>query len=111
MAPCYDVLERDMPTEEDVINALRKCHDPELGLSIVDLGLIYGVEIEDEKVKVDMTLTAPGCPLQAMIAQDAHSKVLALEGVREVEVNLVFEPKWTPDRMSPEAKRMLGWER
>ncbi len=100
----------EMVTEEEVMDALRTCYDPEIGLSIVDLGLVYRVEIDGEKVKVDMTLTAPGCPLQAMIAQDAHAKILALSGVKEAEINLVWDPPWTPDRLSPEAKKYLGLE-
>ena len=94
---------------EDVLNALREVYDPELPFNVVDLGLIYGVEVNGSKVKVKMTLTAIGCPLGGylldMVEEVIKEKV---PGVEEVEVELVFDPPWTPDRMNPEVRRLLG---
>lgn len=94
---------------EDVMNALREVYDPEIPFNVVDLGLIYGVEVNGNKVKVRMTLTAIGCPLSyylvGMVEEVIKEKV---PGVEEVEVELVFDPPWTPDRMAPEARRLLG---
>jgi len=95
-------------TEEQVLEALREVFDPHLALSIVDLGLVYDVKVEGDKVTVEMTLTAPGCPMAALITEEARSKVASLEGVKEAAVNLVFDPPWTPDRLSPEGKKQLG---
>jgi len=92
-----------------VINALREVYDPELPFNVVDLGLVYGVEVNGSKVKVRMTLTAIGCPLASylidMVEEVIKEKV---PGVEEVEVELVFDPPWTPDRMAPEVRRLLG---
>lgn len=98
------------PTTEDVLAVLRdKVIDPELGMNIVDLGLVYDVEVGEGRISVDMTLTTPGCPLAGTIAAQAEQALReAFEGY-EVNVNLVFDPPWTPDRMSEEAKRALGF--
>ncbi len=92
-----------------MINALREVYDPELPFNVVDLGLVYGVEVNGSKVKVRMTLTAIGCPLASylidMVEEVIKEKV---PGVEEVEVELVFDPPWTPDRMAPEVRRLLG---
>lgn len=98
-----------MVDKERVMDALRDVYDPEIPVSVVDLGLIYKVEIEDSKVDVAMTMTAVGCPMHAYIAQEVRQKLLALEGVEEVTVNIVWEPKWTPEMMSDEAKKKLGF--
>ena len=90
------------------MEALKTCLDPELGISIVDLGLIYGVRVEGDKAKIKMTLTTPGCPLVNMINADVEEKVRKVEGIKEVEVELVWEPRWTPDRISEEGKKALG---
>ncbi|MFB0545540.1 MAG: metal-sulfur cluster assembly factor [Anaerolineae bacterium] len=97
-----------MVTKEDVLNALREVYDPELPLNVVDLGLIYGVEVEGGKVHVRMTMTIPGCPMHSFMTQEAHHRIASLEGVEEVNIELVWEPRWTPERMSDEAKRKLG---
>lgn len=100
-----------MLTEKDVMDKLREVPDPELGISVVDLGLIYGVEIEkDGLVTVNMTLTTIGCPLFSLIAEPIKEKVGKLEGVKEVLVNLSFDPPWTPEMMSEEAKIHLGFD-
>ncbi len=95
-------------TEEQVLDALKDCYDPHLAVSVVDLGLIYGVKIDGERVEVDMTLTAPGCPMAALISEDVQSRIAKIEGVKEAKVNVVFDPPWTPERLSPEAKKLLG---
>jgi FeS assembly SUF system protein len=97
-----------MVTKEQVIEALKECYDPEIPVNVVDLGLIYDVSIEGEGiVHIKMTLTMPGCPMGAFIAQDVKNHVLQVKGVRDVEVELVFEPPWTPERMTEEAKKQL----
>ena len=90
---------------------LRNCYDPEIPIvSLVDLGLIYGIHVDqDNNVTVDMTLTAQGCPAHQMISQDAEMKIRQLSDVKDVNVNVVWEPAWTPDRMSDTAKKALGW--
>lgn len=98
-----------MVTQDDVMNVLRQCYDPEIPVNVVDLGLIYGVSIEDKKVDVDMTLTAPGCPMHSLIARDIKQKIETLPDVEEVTVKVVWDPPWTPDRMSDEAKKILGF--
>lgn len=95
--------------EERVIEALKTVHDPEIPLNIYDLGLIYGVAIDDEaNVEIEMTLTAPGCPVAGMIVREVASVVGALDGVRESHVKLTWSPPWTKDRMSDEAMLELG---
>ena len=93
----------------DIVNALHTVEDPELGMDIVELGLFYDVEIDGPKVKVIHTLTSMGCPAGPMIQEDIHNAVAALPGVGDVEVELTFDPPWTPDRMSDDAKFILGF--
>lgn len=97
-----------MVTEKDVLEALKGCHDPEIPVSVVDLGLVYGIDISNGEVHVKMTLTDPGCPMHSEISEDARSRIEALEGVEKAEIEIVWEPLWTPERMSPEAKKKLG---
>jgi len=99
-----------MITEEQVMDALREVYDPELGLNIVDLGLVYGVDIADNQVNVTMTLTTPGCPLHNTMAQGAEIAVRRLPGVQSATVRVVWDPPWTPERMSEEARQQLGWQ-
>jgi metal-sulfur cluster biosynthetic enzyme len=98
-----------MPSREEIIEALRGVEDPELGMDIVDLGLMYDVEVEGPKVKVIHSLTSMGCPAGPMIQEDIHDTVAALEGVDAVEVELTWDPPWTPERMSDDAKFILGF--
>jgi len=98
-----------MPTREDVIEALHAVEDPELGMDIVDLGLLYDVEIDGSKVKVIHSLTSMGCPAGPMIQEDIQNVAAAVEGVDEVEIELTWEPPWTPDKMSDDAKFILGF--
>lgn len=98
-----------MVEKEEVMKALKNCYDPEIPINIVDLGLIYDVQIRDDKVHVKMTLTAPGCPMHSFIAQDVKQQLEKINGVKEAVVEIVWEPPWTPDRMSQEAKKQLGF--
>lgn len=95
---------------ERVIELLRTVYDPEIPVNIYDLGLIYRVEINDEAdwLQVDMTLTAPNCPAADFIVEDVRQKLESIENFKHVDVNLVFEPEWTKEMMSEEAKLELG---
>jgi metal-sulfur cluster biosynthetic enzyme len=97
-----------MVTKEQVYEALHECYGPEIPVNIVDLGLVYDVDVNDDVVAVKMTLTAPGCGMGTMIAADAREKILALEGVHDATVDLVWDPPWDPSRISDEAKQRLG---
>jgi metal-sulfur cluster biosynthetic enzyme len=98
-----------MATREEVVEALRQVEDPELGMDIVDLGLMYDVELENGNVKVIHTLTSMGCPVGPMIQQQIDEVVRALPGVDDVEVELTWDPPWTPEKMSEDAKFILGF--
>ena len=99
-----------MVTPEIVRKALRQVKDPELGLNIIDIGLIYDVTvIGDGDVNVKMTLTSPGCPAGAEIMEDAKRVVEALEGVASANIELVWEPYWTPEKMDPRVKAFMGF--
>lgn len=99
-----------MVTREQVDSVLRHCFDPEIPVNVLDLGLIYGVTMEEERVNIKMTLTAPGCGMGPMIAEDVRTKLLGLPGIKEAKVEMTFDPPWTPELMSEEAKKQLGWE-
>jgi metal-sulfur cluster biosynthetic enzyme len=96
-------------TKEEVIQVLRGVEDPELGMDIVDLGLMYDVEIEGSSVKVIHSLTSMGCPAGPMIQEGIHDAVAAIPGVENVEVELTWDPPWTPEKMSEDAKFILGF--
>ena len=98
-----------MPTREDVVDALRVVEDPELGMDIVELGLFYDTEIEGSNVKVTFSLTSLGCPVGPMIEQQIHEAVAAMPGVEHVETELTWDPPWSPERMSDDAKFILGF--
>ena len=98
-----------MPTREQIIDALRVVEDPELGMDIVELGLLYDVEVEDAKVKVTYSLTSMGCPVGPMIEQEIRETVASMDGVDETEAELTWDPPWSPDKMSDDAKFMLGF--
>ena len=96
-------------SEDDVWNALKMVIDPELGANIVDLGLVYEVRVDNgEDVYVKMTVTVPGCPFSNFMMSDARKKIGKIPGVGRVDVELTFDPPWSPDRMSPELRRMFG---
>ena len=98
-----------MPTKEDVVEALRAVEDPELGMDIVDLHLLYDVEVDGPKVKAIHTLTSMGCPVGPMIQENIDQIVRAMPDVQDVEVELTWDPPWTPDMMSDDAKFILGF--
>ncbi len=95
-------------TKEQVLEVLKTVYDPEIPINIVDLGLIYGIDIsEDGKIHILMTLTAPGCPIGDSLKFEIEDKLMQLEGVKEVDVEFTFDPPWTIDRISEEGKEML----
>ncbi len=98
-----------MPSREEVIDALRVVEDPELGMDIVELGLLYDVEVEGPKVHVIYSLTSMGCPVGPMIEQQMVEVVEGLEGVETVEPELTWDPPWSPEKMSEDAKLILGF--
>ncbi|KKQ89640.1 MAG: hypothetical protein UT12_C0010G0011 [Candidatus Curtissbacteria bacterium GW2011_GWC2_38_9] len=98
-----------MVTQEQVVEKLKACIDPELGINIVDLGLIYAVNIEDSRVNVLMTMTTPGCPLDSYFVKDITTKVKSLKGVSGVSVEMTFDPPWSSTKMSDESKEFLGF--
>ncbi|MGE3152842.1 MAG: metal-sulfur cluster assembly factor [Nitrospiraceae bacterium] len=95
--------------QTQVLDALRQVVDPELGVNIVDLGLVYGTEVRDSQVHVRMTMTTPACPMEELLMEMVHSAILReLPEARSVEVDLVWDPPWRPDMMSDAAKAQLG---
>ena len=97
-------------TEVKIVEILKTVYDPEIPVNIYDLGLIYRIDVnEDASVNVDMTLTAPSCPAADFIMEDVQQKVESVDGVKSVNINLVFEPQWDKDMMSEEAKLELGF--
>lgn len=95
--------------EQAVHQALRRVIDPEIGLDIEELGLVYGVAIEPGHVRITMTMTTPACPMGSMITEEARDVVRAIAPDAEVEVDLVWDPPWTPARLSENARQYLGW--
>jgi len=95
--------------EEDVVEVLRECYDPEIPVNIVDLGLVYDVEVDEGLVRINMTLTSPGCPAGPMITNDIYKVVRALDGVKDVDIDIVWEPYWTPERIDPKIRAMMGF--
>jgi len=95
-------------TEGEVYEVLRECYDPEIPVNIVDLGLVYGVAVQDGVVTVTMTLTAPGCQMGAMITQEIQDKLLGVPGCEDASVEIVWDPPWTPHMMSEAARKNLG---
>jgi metal-sulfur cluster biosynthetic enzyme len=98
-----------MPTVEDVEEALTNVIDPELGLDFVELGLIYGIDVDGSNVHVTFTLTSPGCPIGPQVSEQIEEFVSELEGVGSVDSSMVFTPPWTPELMSDDAKFALGY--
>jgi metal-sulfur cluster biosynthetic enzyme len=117
-------------TEEEVLTALKDCYDPEIPVNIVDLGLIYGVKFEPaelgpaeldpagfdpaekdkQDVTIDLTLTSQGCPAHVSIGEQIKARLMQLPGIRNANVNVVWSPPWTPERISPDARKQLGIE-
>ncbi|MBT9259882.1 MAG: metal-sulfur cluster assembly factor [Clostridiales bacterium] len=95
--------------EKEIREALRDVIDPELGYNVVDLGLIYGITVEGDRAEILMTMTTPGCPAAHYLEGGVRERALQVPGIREVEVQVVWMPPWTPEMMSDEAKRYFGW--
>jgi metal-sulfur cluster biosynthetic enzyme len=95
-------------TEAEVYEVLRECYDPEIPVNIVDLGLVYGVTVSGGVINVMMTLTAPGCQMGAMIAQEIQDKLLGLPGCEDAIVEIVWDPPWTPHMMTEAARKKLN---
>jgi metal-sulfur cluster biosynthetic enzyme len=98
-----------MPTKEDVVEALRQVEDPELGMDIVELGLLYDVELDGSKAHVTYSLTSIGCPVGPMIQEQIQEFASQVPGVEEVDAELTWDPPWSPERMSDDAKFILGF--
>ena len=97
------------PTVDQVKMALRRVKDPDLNLNIIDLGLVYDVSVDDRSVKVDMSLTSPACPSGPQLMGEAERAVKNIPGVKDVAVNLVWSPMWSPDRIEPRVRAYLGF--
>ena len=97
-----------MPTQEEVYEVLRTCYDPEIPVNIVDLGLVYDVQVVDQKIDIKMTLTTRGCGMGQYITAEAEQKLMEMPDVEEAKVELVWEPPWEPSMMSVDAKKTLG---
>ena len=108
--PDIIVQKGDITSKEDVMEALKKCIDPEIGVTLLDLGLIYDVKVEGDAVNIKMTLTTRGCPMHSYMINDVKDKVSEVKGVKKVNVELVWDPPWTPEKMSESAKKQLGFE-
>lgn len=101
--------EEKLKLEEKVVEMLRTVYDPEIPVDIYSLGLIYKIDIDDDaNLAIDMTMTAPNCPMADFIVEDARIKLESIEGLKSISINIVFEPEWTQDMMSEEAKLELG---
>ena len=100
-----------MPVERDISRVLHGISDPEVGVNIVDLGLIYGIEIGGEKVRIIMTMTTPACPMHSYLTEEVREAILAEfeEEIADVEVDLVWDPAWSPQMISKLGKGQLGW--
>lgn len=96
-------------SQDQVLDKLKLCLDPELGINIVDLGLVYSINIEGPKIYVLITLTTPGCPLDSYFVKDITSKLKSIRGVSDVAVEMTFDPPWSPAKMSAESKDILGF--
>ncbi len=99
-----------MLTEEVVLEALKKCYDPEIPVNVVDLGLIYDIRVEGDTVAVKMTLTTPGCPMHSEIREDALNKIKEIPEVKEAEVEIVWDPPWNRNMVSKAGRKALGLE-
>lgn len=98
------------PREIAVREALQKVIDPEIGESIVDVGLIYGIELQDDAISIRMTMTSPACPMGEMILDEVHAELVHAFPEAVIDIEMVWEPAWNPDMISPEAKARLGWK-
>lgn len=102
--------EEHLKLEEKIVETLKTVYDPEVPVDIYSLGLVYKIDLDDEgHLTIDMTMTAPNCPMADFIVDDARYKLEAIEGIKSVTINIVFEPEWTKDMMTEEAKLELGF--
>jgi metal-sulfur cluster biosynthetic enzyme len=101
-------IESEQITPDIVRLALRRVRDPEINLNIIDLGLVYDIQVENNVVRIDMSLTSPGCPSGPEIMGEAEQQVRAIEGVADVSINLVWSPPWSPERIDPRVRTYLG---
>jgi len=107
---CETTMDNEfLEKEEQVLRMLKTVFDPEIPVNIYDLGLIYKVDLQDDVCNIDMTLTAPSCPAADFLVEDIRQKVATVDGINTVNVNIVFEPEWSKDMMSDEAKLELGF--
>lgn len=97
-------------TQEDVVEALRDVYDPEIPVNIVDLGLVYDIKVDDGDIEIQMTLTFAGCGMGPYIAQQAEWRLAELDGAEDINVDLVYDPPWTPDMITEEGKKALGMD-
>lgn len=97
-----------MPTEEQIVEVIKQCYDPEIPVNIYDLGLIYEIKPEPESVLVRMTLTSQGCPAAQSIPEQVKQRITSALGVKKVDVELTFDPPWSPERISAEGRKKLG---
>lgn len=104
------MVETNTLTKDEIIEALRDVYDPEIPVNVVDLGLIYEVQVDKGEVDIRMTLTFAGCGMGPYIAQQAEWRIAELENVEDVNVEMVFDPPWTPDMITEEGKRLLGMD-
>lgn len=109
LPPIYLNFTSSPADPELAIAALKSCFDPEIPVNIIDLGLVYGIVVEEERARMTITLTSPGCPAGAVLQSDSEGALLTVPGIRAVDVDIVYEPAWGPERMSLSAKRTLGW--
>lgn len=98
-----------MVDEEAVRSVLRDVYDPEIGINVLDLGLVYRMEVVGDSVDIDMTMTYPGCPASGMIAEQAEAAIGSIPGVKNVHIELVWDPPWTPEKMTEDIRRALGF--
>lgn len=98
-----------MISEKQVWDTLKNVFDPEIPVNVVDLGLIYSVAVKDSTVSVDMTLTARGCPMHSYISQDTRAKLMAIPGIEDAQVRVVWDPPWNPTMISDAGRKALGW--
>lgn len=106
--PCLLIFLIFMVEEKEILESLKNVYDPELGISIVDLGFIYKIEINKDRVNIGMTFTSPQCPLSGMITEQVKIEVMKVQGIKEVNVELVFDPPWNPNMMNAEIRKQLG---
>ncbi len=109
MAPSLPATVGDQAIEQEAWQRLQEVYDPELGIDLVNLGLVYGLEVRDGTLLVIMTLTTPGCPMGGSIPDQVRFQLETIPEVRKVDVELVWQPAWEPEMMSATAKRLLGW--